>query len=82
MELVSQAEKEGVSLGVLISRHMTPDEMDAAQMDLAAAMNENFAAISHFMAGVEVPSIEEIVSGGALSGDIARMIPSDELAAD
>ena len=62
MELVSQAEKEGVSLGVLISREMSPEEMDAAQSDLFAALSENYCSIDHFMADVNVPSIDDILS--------------------
>jgi hypothetical protein len=80
-ELVSQAEKEGVSLGLLISREMSLEEMDAAQLDLAAALSENYCSINHFMAEVKVPSIDEILSKSETNLVSAGRLPSDEMAA-
>ncbi len=79
MELVSQAEKEGVSLGVLISKEMSPEEMQAAQIDLAAALSENYASIGDFMAGIKVASIDEILSSGRLATGPSGAMLSDEL---
>jgi len=61
-ELVSQAEKEGVSLGILIAREMTAKEMDLAQSQLCGELEANYSSISNFMAKIEIPSIEDILS--------------------
>ncbi len=61
-DMVSQAEREGVSLAVLISREMTADEMDAAQAELARELDSNFESIRSFMADVEVPSLDEALA--------------------
>ncbi len=78
MELVGQAEREGVSLGVMISREMSVEEIEAAQLDLAEAMKSNFANISHFMAGVEVPSLEELMGRGDPPPEPTVSASSDE----
>lgn len=61
-ELVSQAEKEGVSLGILIAREMTAEEMDLAQSQLCGELEASYSSISNFMAKIEIPSIEDILS--------------------
>lgn len=76
-ELVSQAEEEGVSLGVMISQKMSPEEMELAQMELAAEICANHASIKGFMADVKVPSLEEIITRST-----PRFVPSYELASD
>lgn len=76
-ELVSQAEKEGISLGVMISQKMSPEEMELAQMELAAEICANHASIEDFMADVKVPSLHEIIARSA-----PRIAPSYELASD
>jgi len=76
-ELVSQAEKEGVSLGVMISQRMTPAEMELAQMELAEEIFSNHSSIEHFMADVKIPSLDEIMSRNA-----TRTAASDELSSD
>ena len=78
MELVSQAEREGVSLGVMISREMSVEEIEAAQLDLAEAMKKNFANISRFMADVEVPSLEELMGRGDPPSEPTISVSSDE----
>jgi len=60
-ELVSQAESEGVTLASLISRYMTPEEISDAQHDLASAIAVFSSRTQDFMAGVEVPSVWEIM---------------------
>jgi hypothetical protein len=82
MELVSQADKEGVSLGVLISREMSKEEMESAQIDLASAMSENYASIKHFMADINLPSISEVLSRNDGPLRFAEDLPSDELATE
>jgi len=76
-ELVSQAEKEGVSLGVMISQRMSPEEMELAQMELAAEICANHASIEGFMADVKVPSLNEIINRNAV-----RVRPSIEFSSD
>lgn len=80
MELVSQADEEGVSLGLLISREMSPEEMDEAQADIATALSESYCSIDRFMAEVTIPSIDEILSKGDTNLTSAGRSPSDELA--
>jgi len=62
MELVSQAEREGVTLAAMLSRELSPDEMDNAQEILSSHLTENYLKIEHFMSEVSVPSMEEILS--------------------
>ena len=66
LKLAGQAEKEGVTLAELLTRDMSPEELDTAQAGLAIDLAENYSDIEEFMDGVEVPSIDEIIS---LSGD-------------
>ncbi len=60
-ELVSQAEREGVTLAEVISRTMSNADMIRAQRTLAKEMSENYCKIEDFMADVSVPSIEEVL---------------------
>jgi len=62
MELVSQAEKEGITLAAMVSREMSTDEMDCTQEDLSSRLSENYSKIETFMSGIRVPSMEEILS--------------------
>lgn len=68
MELASQAEKEGISLGELLVREMTPDEIDAAQAELAGEIAEGYRSISDFMQDVEIPSIDSLLEHGPEEG--------------
>lgn len=67
--LVSQAEKEGVTLAEIIAREMSPEEMDLAQDALAAHLSDNYENIKGFMCDVHVPSIVDIMSGGPIEVD-------------
>jgi epoxyqueuosine reductase QueG len=78
MDLVSQAEREGTSLGVLISHEMTEDEMAEAQQELRAALDENYTSIESFMADVEVPSLEDALSRNESSPGPVMNALSDE----
>lgn len=79
MELVSQADREGISLGALISREMTEDEMDAAQEELTMAIEANYLSIGSFMEGVEVASLEEIMARQDIAASSLDKNLSDEL---
>jgi hypothetical protein len=76
-ELVSQAEKEGVSLGFMISRRMSPDEIELAQMELAEEICANNVSIERFMAEVKVPSIDEVIARNAIKAEIPDELLSD-----
>ena len=62
MELVSQAEREGVTLAAMVSREISSEEMELIQEDLASRLSENYAKIENFMSEVNIPSMEEILS--------------------
>jgi hypothetical protein len=64
MELASQAEKEGISLGELLARDMTPDEIEIVQAELAGEIAEGYRSISDFMQDVEIPSIDSYLEHG------------------
>jgi hypothetical protein len=76
-ELVSQAEREGVSLGVMISRRMSPEEIEMAQMELAEELCANHVSIERFMADVKVPSIDEIIARKAMDAEVPDELMSD-----
>ncbi|MCX6658295.1 MAG: hypothetical protein NTY62_06380 [Euryarchaeota archaeon] len=62
VELVSQAEKEGITLAEIISRTLDPRELDLMQAELADELSENYRNIEGFMSGIEVPSIGELMN--------------------
>lgn len=64
MELASQAEKEGITLGEILARELRPDEMDSIQAELESEISEAYRDISAFMEDVEVPSIDELLQLG------------------
>lgn len=82
IEMVSQAEKEGISLAVMIAREMTAEEMDAAQLELASELSTSYASIRHFMADVEVPSLNEALVHIRTRDGLPARDASDSLAAD
>jgi ribosomal protein S12 len=59
-ELVSQADREGVTLAEVIARSMTPGQMNTLQKGLTAELEDNYAKISSFMEHVETSSMVEI----------------------
>lgn len=67
-ELASQAEREGITLGELLARDMTSDEMEAVQAELASEIVEGYRDISDFMQDVEVPSIDDLLGFGTEDG--------------
>ena len=61
-KLASQADDEGVTLAEKISRSMTPEEIDKMQCDLERELAANYRNIEEFMSGIDVPSIDDILS--------------------
>jgi len=62
MELVSQAEREGVTLAAMMSKELSSDELEVIQRDLLARLNDNYAKIEGFMAEVTIPSMDQILA--------------------
>ena len=63
-ELVSQADREGVTLAEVIARSMTPKQMNVLQRGVQAELRENYTKISDFMDDVETSSISNIEGMG------------------
>ena len=61
-QLASQAEKEGITLAELLTRDLSSEELDSAQEELVLDLADNYSNIEEFMDGVEVPSLDEIMS--------------------
>jgi len=84
--LVSQAEKEGVTLAEVIAREMSSEEMDLAQDALAAHMDDTYERIRDFMSDVSVPSLEQVLSRMPASADdemlLMALLSDDEVAGD
>lgn len=59
-ELVSQAERERVTLAEMISRTMTLEQMDELQSGLRTELASNYGNIEGFMRDVRVPSLYEL----------------------
>lgn len=77
MELASQAEKEGITLGELLARDMASEDMDSMQAELRSEISEGYERIGDFMADVEIPSIEDILTFGP--EDILDFLSDDDL---
>lgn len=86
MRLASQAEKEGVTLAERISRSVSPEDIDRMQEELERELAASYRNIEEFMGGIEVPSIDDILSMGdeELLNLLGENVPvsSDETAAD
>ena len=61
-DLVSQAEKEGVTLAEVISRTWSPKEIERVQAKLAKEIKTSYRSIEDFMSGIEIPSIDDILA--------------------
>ena len=61
MKLVRQSEEEGITLGELLARNLTADELDELQNGLAKDLSRGYDRISEFMSDVEVLSLEDIM---------------------
>jgi hypothetical protein len=66
-ELVGQAENEGVTLAEMISRTLTPKQMDEMQSGLCIKLASNYRKIEGFMHDVNVPSLEELMGSDELA---------------
>ncbi len=53
--LVSQADKNGVTLAEMMAKELSPGEIDRMQNYLRREMRENYEAIEEFMRDVDVP---------------------------
>lgn len=62
MRLVSQAEKEEVTLAEVLRRTLSAKDMDKMQADLVEELSSNYRNIEDFMSDVSVPSIDEILA--------------------
>ncbi len=66
-KLVSQAEDEGVTLAEMISRTLTPGQIDDLQSRLCVELVSGYNRIEGFMSEVRVPSLDEIMESGSIS---------------
>jgi len=55
-QLASQAEKEGVTLAEMITKHMSMEDIDRAQSVIHAELASNYSSIEDFMQGLEPSS--------------------------
>jgi hypothetical protein len=86
-ELVSQAEKEGVTLAEMISRTLTSEQIDEMQSGLCIELASSYGKIEGFMRDVKVPSLDELMgldeltdSGSAIGNTGLGMNLSDDTA--
>jgi len=86
-ELVSQAEKEGVTLAEMIYRTLTPEQIDEMQSGVCIELASNYGKIERFMHDIKVPSLDELMgldeltdSGSAISNTGLGMGLSDDTA--
>lgn len=66
-ELVSQAERDGVTLAEIIGRRLTPGQLDEIQDGIRVELASNYDKIAGFMTNVKVPSLEEIMNSSELT---------------
>jgi|GEM_PF-1590677 len=64
VELVGKAEEEGVTLAAMISANLSPEDLEAARLELSLELSRGYSAIEDYMEEVEVPSLEDIVATG------------------
>lgn len=61
MGLAEESEREGVTLAEMISRRLSPGEMELASAEVECELACNYRSIEKFMSDVTVPSLEEII---------------------
>jgi len=61
-ELVRMAEAERLTLAEVISRELTPEQIDSLQGTVSLDLTHNFESISDFMVDVHVPSSDELLT--------------------
>jgi hypothetical protein len=64
VELVGKAEEEGVTLAAMISAKMSPEDLEAARLELSAELSRSYLSIADYMEEVEVPSLDDIMETG------------------
>lgn len=81
-DLVSQSEKEGLTLAEVISRELSPQEIEELQAELSAQIAANYSNIENFMSDVSVPSLAEILSAGEFAEMESDLPEETELSDD
>jgi len=70
--LVSQAEREGVTLAQMMEKELSVSEIDRIQQFIEREMSDNYAAIENFMKDVEVPGTYDFSSMGEEQLDVIQ----------
>lgn len=60
-ELVRQSEKEGITLGELLARTASAEDLDAFQAGLSSQIKEGYASIEDFMSDIEITSVWNLI---------------------
>jgi len=81
-DLVSQSEKEGLTLAEVISSELSPQEIDELQTELSEQIAANYCGIEDFMSDVSVPSLAEILSSGEFAQPECDLPEETELSDD
>ena len=61
-KLVSQADQDGVTLAEIMTRELSPGDIDRMQQYLRHEMDDNYSAIEGFMRDIEVPGTYDFSS--------------------
>lgn len=77
VELVGQAEEEGVTLAAMINSRLSPEDLEAARLELSMELSRSYSAIEDYMSDVEVPALDDIVATGFPG--FPSLLESDEL---
>jgi hypothetical protein len=64
VELVGKAEEEGVTLAAMICRNLSPEDLEAARLELSMELSRSRLVTADYMSDVEVPALEDIVATG------------------
>lgn len=64
VELVGKAEEEGVTLAAMINRNLSPEDLEAARLELSMELSKSRLITADYMSDVEVPALEDIVATG------------------
>ncbi|MCJ2533271.1 MAG: hypothetical protein LN411_05060 [Candidatus Thermoplasmatota archaeon] len=61
-KLVSQADQNGVTLAEIMTKELSPGDIDRMQQYLRHEMDDNYSAIEGFMQDIEVPDTYDFSS--------------------
>jgi len=64
VDLVGKAEEEGVTLAAMIRRDLTPEDLEAARLELSMELSKSRLITADYMSDVEIPTLEDILSTG------------------